>query len=306
MGFSIGGLIKSGVHALEDAGKKAIKGVVDGVVDKLENKVAGTVDKFEKVLYPVAQGVNAIAGLFGKRGSSADKVNDGKIVGANGQTFPGNTPLNDVAGVKPSNGQKPTEKIFYVNGINTNLADQQATMQTMADKTGAEVVGIHNATEGAISDLKQSAGDKINKGNNPAVDTLADGVYGELKAGRPVHLMAHSQGAIITSRALTDVKNRLMIEDGMTKEQAEKALSNVKVETFGGAASKYPDGPQYVHYVNRGDLVPGLLGLGKDRGEPGKGAKVIVFDDFHLNPVKSHSIDETYLNHRVPFDQARA
>src|SRR4051812_41433622 len=92
MGFSISGLFKSGVHALEDAGKKALTHLVDGAVDKLENKVAGTVDRFEKVLYPVAQGVNAIAGLFGKRGSSADKPNDGKIVGANGQTFPGNTP----------------------------------------------------------------------------------------------------------------------------------------------------------------------------------------------------------------------
>ena len=66
---------------------------------------------------------------------------------------------------------------------------------------------------------------------------MADTVYSELKAGRGVHLMAHSQGALVTSRALNDVAQRLRIEDGMSQSQVEKLMSKAKVETFGGAAA---------------------------------------------------------------------
>ena len=47
--------------------------------------------------------------------------------------------------------------------------------------------------------------DKLDKGTNPAVDTLADTLYTELKAGHDVQLMGYSQGGLITARALFDV-----------------------------------------------------------------------------------------------------
>ncbi|NJM52564.1 MAG: hypothetical protein HC846_03675 [Blastocatellia bacterium] len=124
----------------------------------------------------------------------------------NGQTFPANTSLNDIPAVVPNGGVHNNETLIYVNGIRTNVAGQANSLQAIADNTGSRVVGIHNATEGTGVDLLQSFGDKLDIGNNPAVDTLADTVYNELRAGREVHLMAHSQGAIITSRALEDVK----------------------------------------------------------------------------------------------------
>jgi hypothetical protein len=98
----------------------------------------------------------------------------------------------------------------------------------------------------------------------------------------------------------------------MSKEQAQKAMSKLEVETFGAAATRYPDGPQYVHYVNRGDPVPGMFGLGPvaDKWNPiadgGKGSKVHHFNDFKLNPIAAHGFESIYLKHRVPFDQARA
>jgi hypothetical protein len=144
------------------------------------------------------------------------------------------------------------------------------------------------------------------------VDTLADTLYTELKAGRDVHVMAHSQGGLITSRALNHVYNRLRVEDGMSKGDAQKLMGKLQVETFGAAATRYPDGPQYVHYVNRGDPVPGAFGLGPlpDKWNPiadgGKGSKVHHFNDFHLNPIAAHGFESVYLKHRVPFDQARA
>ena len=183
-------------------------------------------------------------------------------------------------------------------------------MQNMADATGAKVIGLHNATEGMVNDLAQCVQDKLDKGNNPAVDSLADTVYNELKQGHDVHLMAHSQGALVTSRALNHVEQRMRIEDGMSQPDIEKAMSKLKVETFGGAAAHFPDGPQYVHYVNNKDIVPTWFGQGNGKGaddwlrDGGKGAVVRRFED-GAGITGSHSIDNMYLKHRVPFDQAR-
>jgi len=240
-----------------------------------------------------------------------DTVYDGLFVGANGQTFSTTTPLDQIPAVQPSNGREPNETLIYINGINTTKDGQAASLQAIADRTGAEVIGIHNSTEGMVSDLGQCITDKLDIGRNPPVDTLANTIYNEIQAGRTVHLVAHSQGGLITSRAIRDVYQRLRIEDGLSRAQAERQLRLVEVETFGGAAGHYPDGPQYVHYINRDDPVPSLFGLGWDidRHNPtlhaGRGAQVHWFTDRHLNPIASHSFEDVYLPQRVPFDQAR-
>ncbi|ATB30216.1 hypothetical protein [Melittangium boletus] len=261
-------------------------------------------DGFESAASKVRGAVNK---LFGK----SDKVYDGVMVGAGGQTYPAGTPLSQVPGVTPRNNPNPTETFVYVNGIQNDKDTQFNSMQQIADRTGAKVVGIHNATEGIVSDLAQCVTDKLDKGKNPAVDTLADTVYNELKAGRDVHLVAHSQGALITSRALNDVAKRLRIEDGLSKAEVEKKMSGLKVETFGGAAAHFPDGPQYVHYVNNKDIVPTWFGQGNGKGvdewarDGGKGAVIRRFD-FGSGINGAHSLAEAYLPQRLPFDQARA
>jgi hypothetical protein len=122
-----------------------------------------------------------------------------------------------------------------------------------------------------------------------------------------VHLKGHSQGGLITSRALNHVANRLRLEDGLSKADTQKLLSKVNVETFGAAAWTYPDGPKYVHYVNDKDLVPGLFGLGKFNflDHAGKDAVVRRFDS-GSNPGEAHGLGSAYLPARVPFDEARA
>jgi hypothetical protein len=236
------------------------------------------------------------------RGS--DRAFDGLFVGADGRTYPPSTPLSQVPAVLPRDGRAPGGTIVYVNGIDTTKDGQFGSLRQIADRTGARVVGIHNATQGGVVDVIQSAGDTLDVGRNPAVDTLADTVYEEISAGRTVHLMAHSQGALITSRALQDVYQRLRVEDGLSRREAEARLSRVEVETFGGAAGSYPDGPRYVHYVNRRDAVPGLFGLGPFANplvRPGRGAVVHRFSEGD----NAHGFEQTYLPRRVPFEQAR-
>ncbi|WP_338865877.1 hypothetical protein [Myxococcus stipitatus] len=259
-----------------------------------------------------AKGSVKATGVFTAPAGSKDKVYDGKLVGANGQTFEPGTPLRDIPAVTPRNNPNATGTVIYTNGIRTDKSGQSNDLQAIADRTGMRAIGVHNATEGTLSDLLQCVKDKMDKGKNPAVDTLADTIYGELKAGRDVHLVGHSQGGLITSRALGDVARRLRIEDGMSKSQVEQTMSRLKVETFGAAAGTYPDGPQYVHYINNRDPVPTLFGLGSKGWTPGdllrhagRDAKVHYFSEDNIF-TGAHSLKDTYLNHRVPFEQARA
>jgi hypothetical protein len=302
--------VRTGAERTIDRAQETVGNVVDqarGVAAEGGRRVNQFVDGFENV---ATQGAQAVQGFFGG-GNQPDRVHDGKFLGAGGQTFSPDTPLSQVPAVTPRNNPNATDTVLYVNGINTTKDGQAASLQAIADTTGARVVGIHNATEGMGADLAQCVKDKLDKGTNPAVDTLADTLYNEIKAGRNVHLMAHSQGGLISSRALGDVYNRLRVEDGMSQADAQKAMSRINVETFGAAATRYPDGPNYVHYVNRGDPVPGLFGLGPvpDAWNPvadgGKGSVVRHFNEFHLNPIGAHNFESVYLNQRVPFDQAR-
>jgi hypothetical protein len=291
---------KKSLNPLEKLAKLATDGIKD-----LPRFVKMGADVFESTT------VAEIEKLFGGN-AKPDRMHDGKFVGTQGQTFPPSTPLNQIPGVTPKGNPNPAETILYVNGIMTPLDGQLKEMQSIADTSGAKVVGIHNSTQGLVTDLAQCVTDKLDKGGNPAVDTLADTVYQELKAGRDVHLMGYSQGGLITARALSHVEQRLRVEDGLSKAETEKLLGHLKVETFGAASTKYVDGPQYVHYVNNADAVPTLTGLGGEVDplaflkDAGKGAVVHRFTDGNLNLLSNHMLDTLYMKHRVGFDEARS
>ena len=244
-----------------------------------------------------------------------DTQHDGHLVGPDGRTHRPGTPLSTVAG----QGNGPI--IIQVNGINTNLAGQQAEMARLQQlNPNARVVGIHNSTQGAGNDLLQSIRDLAGAGGNAATASLRNTILTELRAGRPVHLVGYSQGAIITSRALTEVRTTLIqertqalraanpswsasrVRNEATRQAEAQMNRNIRVETFGGAAPSYPNGPQYVHYVNRGDPVAMFVGLGPLGTGRGRGAQVHYFNDGIGIPA--HGWDR-YMNHRVPFDQAR-
>jgi hypothetical protein len=294
------------------APRAALKNPLGSVLDAAKQGLAD-IPRFVKMGQDVfeASHLRELNRLFG--GSARpDRLSDGKFIGAKGQEFPPGTPLKDIPGVTPRDNPSPSKTVLYVNGIMTPVDGQLKEMQAFAEKSGAKVVGIHNATQGLVSDLAQCVGDKLDKGHNPAVDTLADTLYGELKAGREVHLVGYSQGGLITARALDDVAKRLRIEDGMSKAQVEQAMGRLSVETFGAASTRYPDGPKYVHYVNNADPVPTLTGLGGSVDplaflkDAGKGAVVHRFTDGNFNPISNHMLDTLYLKHRVDFDDARA
>ncbi|HSP07412.1 MAG TPA: hypothetical protein VLR94_09555, partial [Acidobacteriota bacterium] len=147
---------------------------------------------------------------------SADPKYDGAFVGANpkayssegavGQAWSSRTDWTKIDGVKPNNGKPVSGKCLYINGMNTSLARQSTSLQEIANSTGQEVIGIHNSTDGFVKDVAQCLKDKMNIGNNGAHTTLTEAIYNHVKAhpDEPLNIVAHSQGGIITSRALRD------------------------------------------------------------------------------------------------------
>lgn len=245
---------------------------------------------------------------FEKAGPKYGKEQDGHLVGGDGKAYPPSTNPSAVPPTRPNNGKTPTETILYVNGQGTSPEGHQRDLQTLANGTGQNVVGIYNATEGA-KDFLQSGGDKLDLGHNPAVQTLTDTMYGQIQRGEPTRVMGHSQGGLIISRSLEDLTGRLK-EDGLSDAQVKEKLSLLTVETLAGAGSRFPDGPKYVHYVNEKDIVPTQFGLGRtDAGffgpelgadtQPGQNATIIQFND----DTGAHDLS-TYLDHYASPDKA--
>lgn len=229
---------------------------------------------------------------------------DGSFLGALGQPVPSTADVDNIAGVLPSDGSKPIARAVFVNGVATTRGTAAYQMQQIADMTGTEVVGLYNATEGFLKDAVQTVGDRIDRGENLAVASLKNLITSKLAEGEPLRLVGYSQGAMITSRALEDAKQELLLR-GLTLEEAEARMSLVQVETFGGAASHYPDGPQYVHHVNRWDPVTlfSLYALGSRRNplvDPGRDAKVHTFNGFSWRP-STHSL-AIYARHHQRYE----
>lgn len=165
-------------------------------------------------------------------------------------------------------------------------------MQHIANSTQMEIIGIHNATNGITADAKESAADKLNIGNNGAYKTLVKTLFAHLENNpeQPIYLIAHSQGGIITSRAIRKVRSKLMAS-GLAKEEVIKKMKSIKIQTAGAAAIRYPKGPQYLHLVNTEDPIPNLTA----------GAHIKFLNNFKRGKViqfnateKAHSMNATY------------
>lgn len=252
---------------------------------------------------------------------------DGSFLGAGGKLYPPGTPLELIEPVLPDNGAAVIDRVVQVNGIMTDLERHLGDMQALAN-TGASVIGIHNSTDGLGGDIREYFSDKMRIGQSQPVTTLAELIYAAVSKGEELHLVGHSQGALMVSRALAIVHRRLCQEQWIDSESSSRAFEHLKIETYGGGAHEYIDGPQYVHVDNHLDPVPQLFGLGKLasalnwRSHPGRGAVQHQLADYNsqwreilLNCFNDkgpwlidklvHGPRTIYFPLRVPFEQAR-
>lgn len=176
-----------------------------------------------------------------------------------------------------SNQQIP---LWYVNGANHRADWVLPEMHLLAKNSGRPVIAIYNATMGgrfpdAISDgLKESKVAKV----------LADQIVYNLTINKPVYISCSSQGAIHVSQGLHQAID--ILSKKISKPELNKLLTKIHVETAGGAGKTFPDGPQYIHYVNTRDPVPGNAGVLSSNAQPGKNAVIYEFTDSDDDPME--------------------
>lgn len=227
---------------------------------------------------------------------------DGAYINQDGSVLPASIDVDDVIGLRPSDGREPINKTVFINGVAQNRGQMAGMMQKIADMTGTEVVGLYNATEGWLKDAIQTVGDRLDLGDNPAVESLKNVMLDQIRDGDPLRVVGYSQGSVIASRAIQDVKDVLAAE-GMSQTEIETKLRElIQVETFATGHSHYPDGPAYVHHMNRLDPITlfSFYALGENNPlvDPGEDAAVHWFNSFP-NP---HSLN-TYEKHHQTFEE---
>jgi hypothetical protein len=240
----------------------------------------------------------------------SNKAYDGALMGQGNVAYPRNAPLSSIPPVQPQlpKGQQALPGlVVYLNGVEEDATGEDTSLQHLANATKTPAVGIYNANEGLEIDLEHVVEDRMGIGNRGAWVTCSSLLYDSLKAGRPLRLMGYSQGAIIISRSLEDVQRKLE-DQGMSQKQVQELFKRyVTVETFAGATNYYPDGPFYVHYVNRLDFSQLYsafeFGAGPPFTHPGEGAVSIYFSQ--PPPLWGHSLARAYLPHYVPLDEVK-
>lgn len=145
----------------------------------------------------------------------------------------------EVPAITPAVGERrpanavPNKRILYINGIGTPMSAHAYTVKLVSVVSGAAVMGIYNQSgdgesTNIIYDLVQCLGDKTGLSNNPATRTLAKAVYDSCVSGVYLNIVAHSQGAIITSRGLRQGIGLLLDRYGRMSSKVRPLIENVE------------------------------------------------------------------------------
>jgi hypothetical protein len=236
----------------------------------------------------------------------------------------------DSSGVMPENCRQSSgvlPKAQYINGINTDLAGHCATLKKLATALCKEVTGIFNDTYGLPRDVVECL-DNIQRTGSPASEKLKNEILAKVRSEPPqsMELYAHSQGGLATQDALVAAKSELLGDYAAahyprhrpTKEEAAAAesyamgrLENIKVSSFGTALIGWPTGPQYENYTNVADPVPRVIFSAQMNNiyktiNQTQGISPTLFYEPHVDPFKSHSMDDTYIPKMMAIRQSPA
>lgn len=109
----------------------------------------------------------------------------------------------EVTGVPLSDGSTVDGRrcVFYVNGINTDLAEMLSTLDVLGWIFDQKVIGIYNPTKGILVDVANVGSEKIFRDKTASVNNLILPILDALlnPEMREVILVCHSQGTVATS-----------------------------------------------------------------------------------------------------------
>lgn len=198
---------------------------------------------------------------------------DGFFIGANGCLYDPDFVLSDdvpVVGGEYDIGQDP---LFVINGANTKSLHVDVRMRSIAMIKKRPVIGIFNSPYG--NKLEESL--KFIDSKNKAVMTVRSEAYRRVTNGRRFAVFGMSQSGFMVGRGLTGLSSDLFSAFPLRYLYRQKLLGLVDAETAGTIGLHYPDGPNYVHYVNKRDIIPFLAGVMAPGAQPGRGSVIATF-----------------------------
>lgn len=198
---------------------------------------------------------------------------DGFFIGANGCLYDPDFVLSDdvpVVGREYDTGQ---ELLFVVNGANSESLHIDVRLRSIAIVKKRPLIGIFNApSENVFED-----GFKFLDSKNKVVMTVRSEAYRRVTNGRRFLVFAMSQSGFMVGRGLTLLSSDLFSAFPLRYLYRQKLLGLVDAETAGTIGLLYPDGPNYVHYVNKRDIIPFLAGVMAPGAQPGRGSVIATF-----------------------------
>ena len=204
---------------------------------------------------------------------TADLDMDGFYMGANDCFYNPEFVSPDVILAVGDQFNTGLEPIFAINGANTAAKENHKRLIALAHTKQRQVIGIFNAPSWNIPkeaikfiDIKNKASDTFHK-------TALDSVLSD----RNFYGLGMSQSGFMVARGLRLLKVDLHKRFPFNRKYRRALLARINIETVGTIGITYPNGPNYVHYVNMRDKAPLTLGVMALGAHPGRGAVIATF-----------------------------
>jgi len=237
-----------------------IEGIARGV-ELAKKQLGNAVDHGGKALTTINNSLSkeAINGTISK----LRLENCGKLVTKNGEFRDVSFPLPSDAAFSHEGTDLAAHPIIFVNGINCREDVAAEIGEQFARACSSPVFLLYNQSIHLVHDVAESVTDKIGLTRKPAAEALSRLLLEAFEQSAPLHLAAHSHGAVVVSQGISYAIDEIKKRGPDQPSKFSEWLGSITVETFGGAATQYPDGPRYIHYVDPRDLIPWFAGVAK-------------------------------------------
>ena len=158
------------------------------------------------------------------------------------------------------------ESLYFVNGMTSSPRDVKLHVDNLLRITGRPVTAIINHQEAALLDrrtpgvarsvwnaTKGFVSSKMGREvERSAAQELERAIVDHVRKEHPLHIVAHSQGAIILRNALEHALGKESPLDDQGKARLKKLL---RVSTYGAAEHYFPVGISVQEYAHRDDPI---------------------------------------------------
>ena len=190
--------------------------------------------------------------------------------------------------------EKKKERWYFINGIATSKQIAKLNGKALAEIFKTPIHVLYNPSKSLPIDLLQSVLERTYGKNTIITDSIYNVIKEELKSGRKIKLIGHSQGGIIGSSVI----NRLVDDVEM-----KPYLKKIELYTFGSAGDRVNHHhqeskkagrpiPYNEHFVNTHDFIARI----------GKGAKIFkkqISGDVYEYESTGHLLNSHYLKNFI-------